>query len=282
MDRANSEGRGLLEQQRRWAATRRLEVDDDDHTADVDVNLFAVLGAESRAELEGSAARPLGDGSKPGPIRGLHSTQALVCNVFDPWRESGAAPLAAALDTDPGSNADSVTFAFARAAEPGVGAELDVWLEAEGGRPTALVASFAEPYVGFDAPLAPEALDAPGSWGALAGCRNLALDLRANPRRFRSLPVLRLLHHALALTRRLGPRGFRLAYVWYEMDGPGAALHRRELDRFRMRVGAEVDLHACTWQEFFRALARHPAAPVGYLDYLAARYFPEPTGGDVS
>ena len=127
---------------------------------------------------------------------------------------------------------------------------------------------------------APELLHSETGWSGLQACRNLALDLHSNTRRFRHLAASRLLGLGQSWTRELGERGFRLLYLWYDGGGPAAERLRAEIDRFRMRAGGELDFEARSWQEFFRELCNAPSASSGedshetYLQYLRSRYFP--------
>ena len=144
---------------------------------------------------------------------------------------------------------------------------------------TVVAASFLEPYSLVDNHPEAATLEEDASWRGLEACRNLTLDLRANPRRFRHLAVARLLALGQAWTRETGTRGFRLLYLWWDGGGAAAARVRSEIDRFRMRAGGELDFVALSWQELFGALRRgvrddpNPAGHEAYLQYLSSRYF---------
>jgi hypothetical protein len=143
-----------------------------------------------------------------------------------------------------------------------------------------IAASFLEPYSRVDNRPSAELLEAETGWSGLQACRNLALDLRANRRRFRHLAVTRLLELGQSWTRESGERGFRLLYLWYDGGGPAADRVRAEIDRFRVRAGGELDFMARSWQEIIRDL--RSALPrdsrddghATYLQYLSSRYFP--------
>jgi len=263
--------RAIREHQLAWAESRELELDETAHVSELHANLFAPLSQATYAELAGSIGCPLGDGAKPAPMQALDSTVALICNVFDYWRERSRGALLAACGGDPA--AGEIGFAQALPGlETGGRCEIDVLLHGEGARPTALMTSFTEPYREPDASLPAAWLEDPDIWAELPACQALARDLRCNPRRYRHLPVPRLLAWSQALTRRYGPRGFRLVYLWLDMPGHAARDLRREIDRLRMRVGGEVDLRARSWQSLYADLqpARHEHTR--YLDYLATRY----------
>src|SRR5262245_26533460 len=86
----------LQRQQRRWA--ERAGVDHDAHgfVRDRDANLRVPLSPAARAGFErGSELKPRR--TLPARIAALHSSAALVANVFDYWVGRDAAPIAAAL-----------------------------------------------------------------------------------------------------------------------------------------------------------------------------------------
>jgi hypothetical protein len=291
----------ILSRQRRWAELRRIDVSDAGHALAPDSNLLQPLSPESRSELEGAPRRPLGDGQKPGDLQLLHSTDALVCNVFDYWRERELAPLSEACGADSrvhrlryAQHDDSSGGEDMRAAhgDGSSGSDAinppDMLLHGEDARATAIVASFTEPYAsrhpagcedtrGLSFMLGSQAtgrlLEGEALPGSLPGCYNLASDLHANRDRFRTLPVVRLLDLCNELTRRHGHRGFRLLYLWFDGEGHCAGRHLGEIDRFRMRIGGEVDFAAQSWQELFQRLHHAGADHRRYLDYLQARYF---------
>lgn len=259
-DRAQRALWNIRQQQRHWAESRGIELDPDGLVPDVASNLFAELCAETRRELERDPTRPLGEHGKPARLRALESTEALVLNFFAPWRSGNVAEVAALCGADP--RATRLCFAT-----PGA----DVLFEGDAARPTAVVATFAEPYAEVDGRLDGSELEPPERWRELPGCLHLARDLVHGARRFRTLEVGRLLARARDLGQRFGVRGFRMLYVWFESEGAAAHLHRVELDRLRMRIGGEVDFATRTWQDLFRALGK---AEVGYSRDLEERYFP--------
>ena len=278
----------LTRHQRTWAALRGVEGDDADLTSDLDSNLFCPLSQRTRAELGAWHPSLLGDGEKPGEMSLLHSTAALVHNVFDYWRGRVATPIAyacgAAADAAHGPDAEALELHFGAQGGSASSTPADVVLQS-GSRPTVVAASFLEPYATVDNQLdnkLDEALDSSDSadWSGLQACRNLALDLRSNKHRFQHLAVARLLRLGQTWTREAGVRGFQLQYLWYDSGGPAAARIRAEIDRFRMRVGGELHFVARSWQQFFRDLQRGqgPGSDAGdhttYLQYLSTRYFP--------
>lgn len=285
----NPEFSRILAAQTGFALRRDLEIGDSRHSPDLSANLFRVPNAKTHAELERSRRRPLGEAapaeadSKPCDLQLLESTLALVCNVFEPRRDSPAL-LAAACGADAGTEALHLCAVVAAAAA--LECELDVVFDAAitpGGRPTALMATYAEPYRSARPRHEPanrvssvwlESLDV---FTELPMSLQLALDLRATPRRFEHLGAAELLCASVCLTAAHGYRGFRLLHLWYDAGGPAAAKYRAELDRFRFRIGGEVDFRSLTWQQLGARLGPFErraatALDAAHLAYLRDRY----------
>jgi hypothetical protein len=275
---------GIIEQQQSWADQLRIELANGGNVRDVSDNLFLPLHAETRrALLEGSACG-FGDERKPDPLHALHSSQALACNFFEPWRGQASSPLdliapldANAPDSDalePASAPCEIVVAEQLPLGPHeLTVAADVVIRSDTTRPAAVVACFTEGYDDVDTRLPAAPSEYAGLWSDLPGCRGLAEDLHANPRRFRRIPAGRILELALALHQRHGSRGARLVHLWYDTSGRTAREQRQEADRLRMRIGGEVDFASITWQTLFLAMLDHPASDPRQIDYLAHRYF---------
>lgn len=269
--------REISEQQTRWAELREIDVDAHGATRRIEDNLFEALSARARQAFARDPQSPLGERGKPAELMRLDSTQALVSNLFDYWCERPCEPLSRAI----GLEADDAKLEFApllprHAASDALVRAADVLIRSEKARPVAVLADFAEPY----RPGGPSrghmfsGHSAPGVWGTLHGCRSLAQDRAANASRFRRLDVPRLLERGLALSTHFGSRRFRMLQLWYEIPGHASLQMRREIDRFRMRVGGEIDFVSLTWQQFFAQLRAQCGEHLGYAAYAQSRYFP--------
>ena len=62
-------------------------------------------------------------------------------------------------------------------------------------------------------------------------------------------------------------------YLFYQRPGNRLETHLREIEFFAERVGDEIGFKALTYQEVFKRLKDSGQANLGYLDYLANRYF---------
>ncbi len=272
-----SMSREILLGQLRWASSVGVEVAADGLLAHGAEQWLMGLSEETRRELAASTLGLEDRPGKPGALSRLDSTHALLCHLVEPLRGAGAGALDAAL----GGRGDARSIALcvglgASAAEPGAGPSGEVELMLDGPRPTFVLAGFREPYESPRSlrPADPD-VDGPGDdWRSLSGCRGLALDLRANASRFAHLEVARALEATRLLTRRFGPRGFRLALLWQDGATPEARRLAREIDRLRARIGGDVDLVAASWGGLFDRLRAAGVYEPGYAERLAHRYFP--------
>ena len=285
----------LERQQRRWADSAGIDYDARGFVRDPNANLRVPLAASTRAAfVRGTELTPRK--SQPARFSALHSSAALVANVFDHWSTRDAAPLGAAL----GLGAERVQLKFEEPLATGVEGDpplSDVVLRYESGQIVAIESKFGEWLVRR----ASNRLDLKPKYFAggkaiweeagLPRCQRLAEDLRLGRERFKHLHAAQLLKHALGLVREIrvgaaigndavatageGPsRSMReLRYLYYEWPHGPAVAHRAELERFADLVGAEIRFSASTYQDLYRALEADARVDHAYLDYLRARYF---------
>jgi len=263
----------ILDSQRRWAQRMGLEVDASGAVANPRDHLMCPLSEESWRALGSSGLGLMGEEGKRGPLHALDSTHALLCHLVEPLRDSDHDGLAAAL----GGRAGGVVRLCAPLEEAGPDApasEVDLLIGSA--HPVAVLARYREPYEAPDR-RRPSHPDAPAeAWAGLPGCRSLARDLRANPARFERLEVGRLLEAVRLLTRRHGPRGFRLVHLWFDGGDAESRRYAREVDRLRMRVGGDVELEVIAWRVLFERLRASGAYDDGYAEAIARRYFDTP------
>jgi hypothetical protein len=263
--------REILRQQHAFARAREIELGPEGRVARWQDNLFQPLGERTLAELADDLCSSTDPADhKPGGLHDLHSTQALICNLVEHWREGDATALgeALAIERDP---ITSLGFG-APASASGQLPIVDAWLEHQSGRPTAVIASYADAYADVDPRPSRAQEGPPDGWGPLHACRGLATDLRANPRRFARLIAGRLIETAALLTHRYGAHGFRLLHLWHETPGRAGLQHRREIDRLRMRVGGEIQLRFRSWRQVIDAMDSAGDAHAAYSGYLKDRY----------
>ncbi|MGA2075375.1 MAG: hypothetical protein ABSH52_17940 [Terriglobia bacterium] len=268
----------ILKAQRAWADSRAIQYNRANGRAlNLSDNLFSPVNSETEFEFRAADGDELGRRGDPGKMFSLHSSSALVCNVFDYWRRRPLAALVQACGIKGSRNDLRFEQKFPTGLE-GTSPNLDLLLSCNGGRPaTAIESKFTEPYYparrkGFSASY----FESEGLWTGLAACLSVAKAVgQAN---YRHVDVPQLLKHILGLRRRFTAEGFELLYLWYDVPGSAAAdEHRAEVQRFSEAVSAEVRFRSITYQALFESLL--PSVhDTDYAAYLRSRYFRSAVG----
>jgi len=269
----------ILSQQKQWALGAGLRVIAPGYLESVDANLRLPMSPRTRAAFEAGEAAELKDYPHyPAKLRALFSSAALVINVFEHWADRDAAPLLAALGL--AGTAQRIDFEARFPISPdGTPPNVDIAIALDGGRSIGIESKFTE----WHTPRRPAKIRfkdkyfPPGEklWEArgLPGCQVLAEEIQSGQTRYRYFYATQLLKHALGMATQCAG-GIGIHYLYYDWSGPAAREHRKEIERFAARVGAELGFRALSYQELFLRL-RQSAAPedAEYLGYLQARYF---------
>ncbi|MGH0035596.1 MAG: hypothetical protein ACQGVK_11280 [Myxococcota bacterium] len=266
----------ILDTQLDWARRTGLEVDAAACVADATEQLLCTLSPDALDELGARHREPLGRDGKAGALTALDSTHVLLCHLVEPVRSRGVDLLDRALGGRGAGDALRLCAGLESGRGPGDGADgsrLECELAIDGPHPLYVLGRFREPYAAPDRerPVDPDADER--DWRGLAGCRGLALDVRANPRRFAHLEVRTVLEAIRALTARHGRRGFRLVHLWFDGPGREARTYARELDRLRLRIGGDAEWDALGWRALFERLRADGAYDADYARSVEARYF---------
>ena len=268
----------IRQTQKAWARSRGINFDSRGYVLSVGNNLWRPLTPQARQAFETGAGKELG-----GRMRALHSSSALVANLFDYWTVSDMKPLLSALGIDNVGGAILDFEAQFDTGLPGNPPHLDVAVTQSSGFVIAIEAKFTEHMKRatrgkskFRTSYFPGSRELWAEKG-LPNCQALAQELWAEERRggrqrCEYLDPRQLLKHALGLATQLGNR-FSLYYLYYDYPGDQLVPHRREVDLFDERVGHELGFKALSYQEVYARLGDFGQVDSEYLDYLGTRYF---------
>ena len=263
--------RRILNQQQTWAEKHGIKFDENGYTLSLNDNLFCPLSPRSEEEFR--AGR--GDELSKGKMQALHSSSALVVNVFEYWRGRNVDFIAQAC----GASKGATSLHFERTYPTrlgGIPPHLDVVFYNPLFRPLAIEAKFTEPYHRkTKRHIKDKYLDS-SLWKGLAGCESLVRLIRkeeTGKTSFSFLDVPQLLKHILGLTAKFGKRGFELLYLWYDYPSLEAEKHRQEIRDFEKSISSEVLFREMTYQELFVKTRDNTRASADYVNYLAERYF---------
>lgn len=270
----------LVNRQREWARGAGVATDAQGYCATLEANLFQPLSPATRREFEAGDGGELGAGGKRAKMQALHSSAALACNVFDPWRGRDLAPLARALGTaELGSLAFEQRFPTGLAGNP---PNLDVVLREVSGCAHAIEAKFTEPFRqrAVGAAFRPSYFAGARLWAerGLPGCQGLAERLRSEPLGFAFLDAPQLLKHMLGLATN--EVRWQLWLLWFDPGGEAGDRTRAEIGRFVDRVEGDAErFSSVTYQELFeRMLPIAREVDSAWCSYVGSRYFePKPT-----
>lgn len=269
----------IKQHQAEWAASTRIPVDDSGYTLNLNDNLFRPLSDPSEREFLAGRGDELGKPGSKAKMRALHSSAALVVNVFEYWRNRDASAIAKACGAAIAGSVEMHYEATHANALGGPPSHLDVQFSgACDSKPLAVEAKFTETYARHTRrTLASDYASRPGLWRGLPGCEKLAHRLREEQTKrttFEHLDAPQLLKHILGLYTAYRT-GFTLLYLWYSVDSAEVQSHRREIREFEDSVKDEVDFRSMTYQDLFRNIREISNAGADYLDYLRKRYFSE-------
>lgn len=266
----------VMTRQLSWATHNGLSPDPQGYLPSIRENLFAPLSGLTEAEFRAGAGNELTDRpAEPAKMQAVHSSSALVCNVFDYWRSTDPGAIGRALAIP--SSATELHFeAQLPTGLRGTPPTLDLLLVASGTlawgveskftepfQPNVKRAAFAESYFEDDA----------GLWARLGlpRCQRLAERLSEGRLQFPHLDAAQLLKHTLGVRRKY-PKG-KLLLLWYDVDAPDARAFAAEIRVFTHSIDEELGFRAVTHQEVFARLSSEPAAAPAYVDYVRSRYF---------
>ena len=271
----------IMSHQRRWAVQNDLElVEDRRYLPTVRENLFAPLSKATKRAFELGGGKELEDTDKrPAKMRALHSSSALVCNLFDYWitNDTNAIGRCLGLEENPQEIRFEVKLPTGLGGTPPTP---DLLIIDQSDCTTIVESKFTEPfrpkrYGGKKRPpFAKSYFDDPeGIWRKLGlpRCQTLAKRLSHGERLFHHLDAPQLLKHAIGL-KRAYPTG-ALTLLWFDLvHAEGSAL-RREIQKFEKLVDDELGFNAIRHQTVFQMLRAEALADPNHLSYLESRYF---------
>ena len=242
-------------------------------------NLFESLTDETRAAFCSGDGNELKSAGRRVPkMQALHSSSALVVNVFQYWQRVGeVAVVAAACGLCGAKNTRSMTLKFERKFDIDkkfrISPNLDVAITIDDDTVFAIESKFTEPYGNQShGGLKPDYLDL-DLWSGLENIRNLAEDISPDDNTFKRLHAAQLVKHLLGIKAE-GIKKSRLCYLYYDTPGDESVEHRADIKKFEAVIkGDGVRFLSVSYQDVLAKLAewnrpRHRR----YIDFITDRY----------
>ena len=272
----------ILQRQDRWARGRGLSPNEQGLLPTVSENLFISLSAATIAELERGADCELHDRcGEPAKMRAIHSSAALVCNVFEYWRQTDLAVIGQVLGI-PDPLVSVHVEKPVHTGLPGTAPILDLLLVGKEGFAWGVDSLFTEPYKS-PAPMytltASYFLPKRKLWAdlGLPCCQRLAEQIRDRHAAFKRVDACQLLKHSLGLRRQY--RHGQLLMLWYGLPTAEGDEIATEIAAFAEAVDPSLGFRAIEYNCLFTRLTEEPSASPAYLAYLLSRYsYPPPAG----
>jgi len=266
----------IYNHQQLWASRYRIKIDKDGYTLSLNDNLFLPLSLDAKEEFVVGSGKELGNDRNRGKMQALHSSSALMVNVFQYWRVHGVDAIAKACGAPKGMR--EMKFEQTHPTPVGSIPHLDVEFYGPMLKPMAVESKFTETYrLHTRRTIKDKYLDNTSIWIKLPRSQKLVELIRGEENgktSFTYLDAPQLLKHILGLTTEFGTKGFELLYLWYEVPSLEADKHRMEVGKFKKQIGSEVNFRDMTYQELFEAIKKIPDVDANYTSYLAERYFP--------
>ena len=265
----------ILNLQQSWAIRHDIYFNKKGYVRNLADNLYEPLKKDSLDEfIRGNGAE------LESKMLALHSSSALVVNVFQYWVNRNVSDIALACGAPQG-----MTELHFEITHPtplgGVPPHLDLEFWGNKLKPLAIESKFTELYYRHTKrTIKAKYLSVPGLWAQLPRCEKLVRHIHEEEHgktSFVYLDAPQLLKHILGLATKFGPKGFQILYLWYEIPSIEAEKHRSEIVVFKEYVGDEVDFRDMTYQELFKAINKLSSKDRDYVSYLHDRYFPSLT-----
>lgn len=307
----------ILSKQQNWARRKSFELvpgtigsnGEKNYVNELNQNLFAPLSAESMTCYGNADGNETKDGEKRlAKMKAIHSSSALVVNLFQYWQGKDLYPLLAAcklpttktvtkVHENVGSETDSRMVEISKPLEykdmkfeekfkifPDTNpANIDVVIC--GDFDFAFESKFTEPYGGKHDGLKTRYVEDVSLWEDLPNLYELAKEISPY-NKFRYLDAAQLIKHILGLKKNYdlpaaqGKRelrvkhNFYLVYLWYDVLGRDGFLHQEEINQFAS-IAEKDNIHfkAITYQEVIANLSESfYEGNEAYCDYLTERY----------
>ena len=208
-------------------------------------------------------------------MRALHSSSALVCNLFDYWIVEDPTAIGRCFGLN--ANAHDIQLEVELPTGfRGTPPTPDVLIIDRSSMATVVESKFTEPFWSKrHRPPFEESYfnDSNGTWARLGlpKCQALAERLQREAGLFSYLDAPQLLKHAIGLNRAY-PTG-RLTLLWFDPCHTEGTAYHKEIQMFGELVNLELGFNALTHQTVFKRLKSEAHTDPDYVEYLESRYF---------
>ncbi len=255
-------------------------------------NLFEHLSKESLSCYNsGDGSETKDTRTRLAKMKALHSSSAIVVNVFQYWQNKDVYPIMYACglcSNQPkiyppiarNNHTNSITFEekFEISADKSQfpkSPNIDIVIQDFPPLVYAIESKFTEPYKsGKQKGIKEKYINNTSFWNGLSNLHELAKEIYPDNNKFRYLDAAQLIKHILGLKAKHNKAGFHLLYLWYDVVGDNGFEHRKEIEQFAEIVKKDnVKFSHVTYQEAIIRLSKEfYNENKTYCDYLTDRY----------
>ena len=258
-------------------------------------NLFnKSLSEQTKKEFGKGDGNETSDSGKEGTSRAkmksLHSSSAIVVNLFQYWQEKDLSPVLYACklcSKNPSDSVNKIKFeekfqiSDDKSRFPRM-PNVDVVIEGFQNKILAIESKFSEPYVSKrpeSKVISKKYVDDKSFWNGLSNLYELANEISSTNDQFDYLDAAQLIKHVLGLMNdkeknKKGKNGFCLLYLWYDVIGEDGAKHRAEIEHFtKITKDDEINFKHITYQEIIIKLTEEfYTGNEEYCNFITDRY----------
>ena len=267
----------IINHLKEWAKQESIQIDKDGYVIDRDDNFYQTLNKETVRDLMG------GDGNEYSEnknirtkIFALHSSSALVCNIFDYWRIIDKIHLQKAFQF---KNRGIKAIIFEQKLSMSMQGNMpnaDLFMILTDGTAVAIESKFTE-WMTKKTKKEPFSdsyfINDVTRWTdvGLPNSQNLAESLYHGDEKFDYMDAPQLLKHALGLANKHSIRSI-LLYLYYDLpDGNEIKeLHDDEINQFSKALNDELNFKAIRYQDLMTELEKYAT---GYGDFKEYRKY---------
>jgi len=272
----------IKQKQMNWALNKDINLINTCYTQRLRDNLYEPLLPEIEVAFLNAAGEELkGNNESPCKLQALHSSAALVVNIFQYWKKIDK------IDTivkiiNLTCNESNLQMSFEKEfiinqSFP-IPPTLDIiFISERHNNVIAVESKFSEPYYGSHAGLKEKYFtnqEVNKLWRDIPSIKKIAEEICPEDRKFTYLHAAQLIKHIMGLKRSYKKEDFLLLYLWYNVPSQDGYLHQKEIEFITELFRKDgINFKSMTYQELIIQLAeKFRKNHYNYIKYITERY----------
>jgi hypothetical protein len=242
-------------------------------------NLFQKMCHQTEQQFLNGDGNEMTESEQLAKMKALHSSSALVVNIFDYWKDKDLDELLIALklinkkiDTEKELIFESKQSISKKYKYP---PNLDVLIKTEEKKVFAIESKFAEPFSSYyKGGIDVKYINNKKLWGGIPNTYELAKKINSNDNEYKHLAAPQLIKHILGLKNNHGKSKFKLLYLYYDVFSEEGFEHKKEIEKFSEIVKKDnIKFYSMSYQELIINLSKkYRENNERYINYITERY----------